>query len=320
MRVDAGLNGLRTLLIALGISGSGAALPVFTPSTGQTADADARLVSGRVYLSCAWIDAHRPDLACQASNIELAETSLARSPRRWSISPATGTAYPNQSMLAAYKGTRPLMIGKNAYVAVRDLRPLFGLTPAWNRGTLVLDWTPKFKGLQSQLDHGTLGSARRALAALRPDSLLTHDRTRDDSGAGPFVEFFPEGEARRVYTWHARVLSAYEVRDHRRVLVWQAESQEVAPPAFWTRGTTAGHSGTDALMRLTGPLLHVNGQRAALLGRLVYRSYRFSSTQPGTAEIIRGWVSPSGAIQPSGSAPIDEFGTPLTLPGEGRRD
>ena len=320
MRVDAGLNGLRTLLIALGISGSGAALPLFTPSTGQTVVADARLAFGRVYLSCAWIDTHRPDLACQASNVELAETSLARSPRRWSISPATGTAYSNQPMLAAYKGVRPLIIGKTPYVAVRDLRPLFGLTPEWDRGTLVLDWTPKFKGLESQLDHGTLSAARRALTALRPDSLLTHDRTRDDPGAGPFVEFFPEGEARRVYTWQARILSAYEVRDHRRVLVWQAETQQVAPPAFWTAGTTTGHPGTDTLTRLTGPLLHVDGQRAALPGRLVYRSYRPSSLSPGTAEILRGWVSPSGAIRPYGPASIDEFSTPLALPGEPRRN
>ena len=316
----AGLNGLQTLLVALGISGSGAALPVFTPSTGQTVNADARLVSGRVYLSCAWIDAHRPDLACQASNIELAETSLARSPQRWSISPATGTAYPNQRALAAYRGTRPLMIGKTPYVAVRDLRPLFGLAPVWKRGTLVLDWAPKFRALQAGLDHGTLVAARRALAALRQDSLLAHDRSQDDPGAGPFVEFFPEGQARRVYTWQARIVSAYEVRDHRRVLVWQAESREVAPPAFWSRGTTSGHPGTDALSRHTGPLLRVSGQRAPLPGRLVYRSYRSSSTLPDTAEIIRGWVTPSGAIQPFGPASIDEFGSPLTLPGEIRRD
>ena len=320
MRVDAGLNGLWTQLVALLISGSGAALPVFTPSTGQTVNADAWISSGHVYLSCAWIDAHRPDLACQPSNIELAETSLARSPRRWSISPATGTAYPNQRMLAAYKGTRPLMIGKTPYVAVRDLRPLFGLTPTWKRGTLMLDWAPGFSALQAGLDHGTLSTARRALAALRADSPLAHDRSQDDPGAGPYLEFFPEGKARRVYTWQARIVSAYEVRDHRRVLVWQAESQEVAPAAFWTRGTTAGHPGTDALTRLTGPLLHISGHRAALPGRLVYRSYRSSNTLPGTAEIIRGWVTPAGAIQPFGPASIDEFGSPLTLPGEGRRD
>ena len=316
----AGPNGPRTVLTVLLISGSAAALPVFTPSTGQTVNADTRVSSGRVYLSCAWIDAHRPDLACQASNIELAETSLARSPQRWSISPATGTAYPNQRALVAYRGTRPLVIGKTPYVAVQDLRPMFGLTPEWKRGTLVLDWSPKFRTLQARFDRGTLVAARRALAALRPDSLLAHDRTQDDPGAGPFVEFFPEGEARRVYTWQARIVSAYEVQNHRRVLVWQAESREVAPLAFWTWGTTSSQPGTDALTRLTGPLLRVSGQRAPLPGRLVYRSYRNSSTLPGTAEIIRGWVTSAGAIQPYGPASIDEFGTPLTLPGEGRRD
>lgn len=330
------------LMLSLGILGPGilslgtaSALPVLTPDTGQIQQAEARIVAGRAFLSCAWIERERPDLSCRTSGeaVLLTAISLAPSPLGWSLQQGGqqgGVAYPFSAGLAAQKIMRPLLLPEgghagspsDSFVAARDLNRLFGAVVSWNRGTLSFGWQPSFRKLNLQLTEGTLGEARSAMVSLKGTSLLGHDRFLDDTGAGPFVWLFPEGEAERLMVWRAKVVGTYEVRNWRRVLIWQAQTRNTAPAGLWNGSSPAG-AGPDTLARLTGPLLNVSGRRPSVRGRLIYQGIRtVLRNKQSTVEIVRGWVGTGGQAQPLVPLSPRQSLNGLVLPGEhgaGRR-
>ena len=311
------------LALSLGIlsPGTASALPVLTPDSGQIRQAEARIVAGRAFLSCAWIERERPDLSCRTSGekVLLTAISLAPSPLGWSLQQGGkqgGMAYPFSTVLAAQKIERPRLQAApggpgDSFVAARDLNRLFGAVVGWNRGTLSLGWQPGFRKLNLQLTEGTLGEARSAMVSLKGTSLLGHDRFLDDTGAGPFVWLFPEGEAERLMVWQAKVVAAYEVRNRRRVLIWQAQTSTTPPAGLWDGTSTAG-SGQDTLARLTGPLLNVAGRRSPVRGPLVYQAMRtVLRNRQSTVEIVRGRVGTGGQARPLSAAQrLDDFALP----------
>ncbi|GAA5512110.1 hypothetical protein Dcar01_00824 [Deinococcus carri] len=309
-------------LLVLGLStfwACASALPITGWNGTPVEVPGSRLVNGRAYLPCAWLNAHRPDLTCQDSGRGTAflwAAPLNPSTPGWSIS-RLGWAFPTSGQqLAPRQVPPPVVVEGQTLIAASALRTLSRVDVTWQGSTLTVSLLPRLRAALRVIGHGELREARVLAGQLRERTGLPEDYNRGDAGAGPVVILYPEGEVRRFFVWQARTLSAYEVREGWRVQVWQA-AVGLPPASLWGEGPGKRAGQGDTLERLAGPFARTQGRRSAVTGR--YRTLRVSPAHPAGQDDLRvGWVELDGTAKPVAAG----NGLPdgVQLPGEVRRD
>lgn len=308
----------RLLPLVLALSTSALAFPLTTGDGVKVEVPGSRVVNGRAYLPCDWLQDHRPDFTCRSLGVRAFLDEVSLSSLGWNIS-RSGAASPAGPL--AVRRVPPLLSeGDGLLIPASALRILYGAAAQWQGGTLTVPLLPRYRALTRVIERGGLGEARRAVTRLKERTLLAGDFQHGGQGTGPVVTLYPEGEVRRFFVWRGRTLSAYEVRDGFQLRVWQA-AVDLPPASLWTGGRAAEAGTGDSLERLAGPFARTQGQRSAVTGRLVYWAWRASSVEPTGEplgeEVRTGWIELGGTVRPVGSG----SGTrAVQLPGETRHD
>ncbi|ANC70836.1 hypothetical protein [Deinococcus radiodurans] len=240
-----------------------------------------RVIAGRAYVNCQWLQQNREDLSCRQTpdSISLADayrpdvTFLVDTQGR-----ATMKAASSQSRTVLFNPPRKsATLAGGFWLAARDLNSALGLPLRWQTGQLWLGKTP---GAVQAAQQRTPEQA--ALAATRHQRGPVPGVGHSEGGVN--VLLTARGSAEQQCEWIAHRVTCWTWQDGHWTLTWQAQTDRT-PDDAWPQPRP------DALEAVLGRVTPLSGTRPSWPGGLDFEQRGGSGT---SRTVQRGWVAPGG--------------------------
>lgn len=253
-----------------------------TALAGAVPQSAVRILDGRAYVSCQWVQEHRADLSCRQTPDSVALSDTFRPRVVWQID-RRGLASDRAASGAVPRQVKPPLREKSQFwLAAGDLKLLLGVPVFWQAGQVWLGATPG-----SERARAGQTAAQQELADLSrqhgPTPSAGHGEGEEE------VALIPAGRADERCDWLNRQVTCWRWQGGAWQRTWQAQTRRT-PLDRWP---TPAPGALDAVL---GETTTVTGRQPVWPGGLHYEALGGSGM--GRA-VRRGQVAPGGDGTPT---------------------